>query len=96
METKVILSEKFSLQWRDALKSLVMTVITAVLTSIYEAVQKEGDLANLNWKVIVTTAIIAGVGYLIKNGVFEPAKVITQTTSNADAVQASKDIKKVV
>lgn len=96
METKVIKSEKYSLQWRDGLKSLVMAVISAVLTSVYEAIQKEGDLSKLNWKVIGTTALITAVGYLIKNGIFEPPKTIVVTESNAKTQEVTKDIKQIV
>lgn len=96
MEQKVITSEKYSLAWRDVLKSLVMTVITAVITSVYEAIQKEGDLANLNYKTIGVTALIAGFGYLIKNGIFEPPKTIVVSGTNAEAKSATKEVKQVV
>lgn len=96
METKVITSEKFSLQSRDYLKSLVMAVILAVLTSIYEAIQKEGDLTKLNWRIIGTTAVLTAVGYLIKNGIFEPPKTIVVAPSNADAKEVTKEVKKAV
>ena len=92
-QPKIITSEKFSLNWRDTAKSLVMTVIAAVFASIYEAIQKDGDLSRLNWKTIGVTALITGLGYLFKNGVLESPKTIVITSSNEQTKQVSKDIK---
>lgn len=96
MEPKVITSEKFSLSWRDTIKSLIVAVISAVFASIYDAIQKDGDLSRLNWKTIGLTALFTAIAYLFKNGVLEPPKTIVITQSNADTKQATKDIKQAV
>jgi hypothetical protein len=55
--------------WRlcqsDFIKGLVLTVLVAVLTVIYDSAMKNG--LNFDWPFIATTAIIAGAGYLLKN-----------------------------
>jgi hypothetical protein len=55
----------WSLCTSDFIKGLVLTVLTAVLTIIYDSVQ-QGSL-NFNWRMIATTAITAGAAYLLKN-----------------------------
>lgn len=73
-----------------------MTVIAAVLAVVYEAIQKSGDLSQLNWKTIATTAVITGLGYLFKNGILEPPKTIVVAESNSDIKQITKEVKETV
>lgn len=97
METKVILSEKYTLQLRDYVKGLGLAVASAVVSALYDVLTStSGSIEDIDWKVVLRIALTAGLLYIGKNWLVEPAKVITTTTNNADAVQASKDIKKVV
>lgn len=96
METKVITSEKYSVNWRDALKGLVVAVITAVLSTIYAAIEQGGDLADIGWGNVAKIAVTAGIGYILKNWLFEPPKTIVVTGSNDETKQLTKDIKQAV
>ena len=49
----------------DLSKGLILAVLTSVLTVIYTTVQA-GSL-SFDWKLIATTALTSGIGYLIKN-----------------------------
>lgn len=59
---------------KDLAKGLAVTVISAVLTVIYDSFSK-GSL-SFDWKLIAVTGGTAGIGYLIKN-LFTPAQVVT-------------------
>ena len=72
MKEQIVTSKKFSLNWLDAAKGLLMSVITGVLVSIESALQT----GELNWKKIAIAAAAAGVAYLLKN-FFTPATVKT-------------------
>jgi hypothetical protein len=65
MEEKVITSKKFSLNWLDTAKSLIMAVLTSVLTAVYDMLQVE-DLV-FHWKKIGVIALTSSIAYLIKN-----------------------------
>ena len=61
-------SNFFSLNWMDLLKGLLVAVIGAILTGIYEAI----TAGSLTWtwaffQPIVLTGVAAGIAYLIKN-----------------------------
>lgn len=58
-------SEIFSLDWRDAIKGLLVSVITSVFTIIENTIQA-GSL-TFNWKNIGFAALAAGMAYLSKN-----------------------------
>ena len=90
----VRLSKKFSLQLPDYVRGALMAVGAALLTVIQQSLQN--DKITLSWKYMATTALSTLVVYLIKNGVFEQAKVITTLPSNAKAEDAAVDIKKAV
>jgi len=83
METKTILSEKFSLQTRDFIKGLVMAVLTAVLAFFYE--WSENGFYEISWPTVGKVALGAAMAYIFKNWLVEPAKVITIAGSNRDA-----------
>ena len=54
----------FNLNLRDVIKGLVMTVLAAVLASIYQAVTNN---ASVDWNQVLQIAFSTGLGYLIKN-----------------------------
>ncbi len=73
METKIeVTSEQYKLDWKDLGKGLLVSVATAVLFVVQDALDA-GEL-EFNWKTIGKAAIAAAVGYLIKN-FFTPAKI---------------------
>lgn len=90
----VRLSQKYSIQVPDIIRGGLLAAGAAVLTVVQESLQK-GEL-NFNWKVIATTAVSTLVAYLLKNGLFEPAKVITTVDTNTKAQNATEKIKEVV
>lgn len=59
-------SELLKLNYRDLLKGFILAIITAITTYLYEVI-KNGDLTTFRWETILTTAVIAAVGYLTKN-----------------------------
>ena len=48
----------------DLLKGLLVAIITAVLTGVYNALQSG---VAIDWKIVLTTGVTAGIGYLLKN-----------------------------
>lgn len=76
-EKTVVTSPKFSLNWRDLLKGLGLSVGTAVLNIVLDSLNA-GDL-NFDWKKIGTVAITVAVAYLVKN-FFTPAMVTAPKT----------------
>jgi len=61
-------SNFFSLNWLDLGKGLLVAVIGAILTAVYQAIQS----GQLTWtwaffQPIVLTGVAAGIAYLIKN-----------------------------
>lgn len=59
-------SNFLNLNFKDFSKGLLVAVITAVLTYLYEVIQT-GDFTAIDWKMVGSTALIAAVGYLAKN-----------------------------
>lgn len=90
----VRLSKKFTLQVPDVIRGALMAVGAALLTAIQQSLQN--DEITLSWKYMATTALSTLVVYLVKNGVFEPAKVITTASSNLKAENAAEKINEVV
>lgn len=82
----VILSKKFSLIGRDYIRGLGMACLTAALVVIQSFIEN-GNL-SFDWKQIGMAAVGGGVGYLIKNGFFEPTKVITVVPDKANLPDA--------
>lgn len=74
MADKKIESKQFTLQTRDAIKGLVIAVLTAVITVVYTSL--EAGSLNFDWKAIGTTALTAALAYIMKNWL-EPTKTIT-------------------
>lgn len=64
--TNVITSKLLSLNTRDFLRGLALTVITAVVTTIYDAI-KDGGFAAINWELVLQVGLSSGLGYLLMN-----------------------------
>ncbi|HVW99732.1 MAG TPA: hypothetical protein VHA52_04700 [Candidatus Babeliaceae bacterium] len=90
----VRLSKKFSIQIPDVIRGGLMAVGAAMLTVIQQSVQN--NEWDFNWKFMATTAVSTFVVYLAKNGLFEPAKIVTTVDTNAKAVNATEKIKDAV
>lgn len=90
---KVILSKKFSLQGRDWVRGLIIAGLTSGLVVIQTSLDA-GDIV-FNWKQIGMAAIAGGVGYLLKNGLLEPSKVITEVPTQ-QAEKVTQEIKDTV
>jgi hypothetical protein len=54
-----------SLNTQDYLKGLLVSVLSAILTIVYQTVQS-GSL-TFDWKAIGTIATTAALGYILKN-----------------------------
>lgn len=93
METKVILSKQFTLNLRDFFRGLVMAVLAAVITIIYDSASA-GSL-DFDWKKIGTTAIIAACAYILKQFT-DKNKIITVVGSDASVTDTERQIKRVV
>lgn len=87
----VVLSKKFTLQWRDAIRGLLIAALTSALVVVQQAVET-GNL-KFNWPSIGMAAIGGGVAYLLKNWLIEPAKTIVVSDTNNKAVKATEAIK---
>lgn len=59
------MSQLFKLNIEDLLKGLILTVLTSVITVIYNTVNA-GSL-TFDWQAIGITAITSGLAYLLKN-----------------------------
>jgi hypothetical protein len=59
------MSQLFKLNIEDLLKGLILTVLTSVVTVIYNTVNA-GSL-TFDWHSIGITAITSGLAYLLKN-----------------------------
>lgn len=68
--------KQYRLNWHDALRGLIIAVLSPVFTVAIESLNK-GDLI-LNWKAMIVTAISAALGYILKN-FLEPTKVVTKS-----------------
>lgn len=75
-------SNFFNLNWSDFGKGFVVAVITALLTYLYEALQT-GDFTSIDWKVVLSTTVLAGVSYLFKNLV---------TNSEGEVLKKEEDV----
>lgn len=80
-------SKTGTLNWRDLLKGLLLTVISAVLTALLPLIQA-GNY-KLNWEMIITVASITGISYLLKN-LGSPAEIVV-TNATKETVAAVKD-----
>lgn len=87
MSTTVTTSQRFTLNFRDVLKGLIMAVILPVLTIIQTSISA-GSL-TFDWKLIGLTAAGGFVAYIIKN-FLSPAEIIV-TNPSKETVEAVKE-----
>ncbi len=93
METKVITSKQFSLQWRDYLKSAILSAVIAVLTAVQQSLDK-GEF-TFNWKTIAMVAVGAFVGKLLLAFVQTDRAIVIPGT-DTELKDTTKRIEKVV
>ena len=74
-------SDRFSLNWNDFLKGLIVAVIMPVLAIVQNSIA-EGEL-TFNWRLIGLTAIGGLVAYLIKNFLTDNVKSAEKTLEAA-------------
>lgn len=55
-------SNIFSLKWKDILGALISTVLVALIGYVMQV----GDVFKLDWHTIINTAVMAGLGSLLK------------------------------
>lgn len=71
--SKRVISEQFSLKWRDIVRGFILAVLTPALLIVQQSL--EAGSLTFNWHQIGMAAIAGGGAYLIKN-FLEPTKVI--------------------
>src|SRR5687768_760475 len=67
-------NKQYTLNYRDLLRGLLIAVITATITSVYEAIS-QGGFETIEWKETLAIAVTAGLSYLIKN-YFTPTEIV--------------------
>lgn len=87
----VITSKKFTLQWRDVIRGVLMAAMTSALVIVQQSVES-GNL-NFNWHSIAMAAVGGGVAYILKNWLIEPAKTIVTSDTNIKADNVAEKIK---
>ncbi len=69
-------SEKFNLDWADLGKGLIVAVLSAVITALYQIVSTGAFPTLQDLKAVGLIGLTAGLGYLVKN-YFSPSQTIT-------------------
>lgn len=67
-------NQQYTLNYRDALRGLLVAIITAVLTAALDALNV-GGIDSMNWKTIGVVGLTAGISYLVKN-FFTPTEIV--------------------
>lgn len=60
-------SEFLKLKKADFWKGLIVSVLTAAVTSLYNALLAATDFASFNWQSVVIASGAGFVGYILKN-----------------------------
>ena len=89
----VRLSKKYSLEVPDYVRGALLAAGSTALVFVQEWLDKE---EAFNWKLLIKVSASVFVSYLLKNGLFEKAKVVTTLPTNAKAENAVVDIKKAI
>jgi hypothetical protein len=71
--SKKVISKQFSLKWRDAVRGLIIAVLTPAIVIIQQSLQAGVFVFDL--KTIGMAAVGGGLAYLAKN-FLEPTKTI--------------------
>jgi hypothetical protein len=61
------MSKLFSLNWKDLLKGVVVTIFTTLTTSLIDILDTLSFPTNEQWKHILVAGLAAGSAYLLKN-----------------------------
>ena len=81
MATPNVTVSKFGgLNLQDAVKALILTVITSVLTIVYEGLIKGGAI---DWKAVGVIALTTAVSYILKNWLSPTQIVISNPTATS-------------
>lgn len=60
--------EMFKLGYKDAIKGVIMSVLSSVLTALLGIIQQNGlALTSAELKTVATVAVTTFLGYLLKN-----------------------------
>lgn len=89
----VRLSKKYSLQVPDYVRGALLAAGSTALVFVQEWADKDEDF---NWKLMIKISASVFVSYLLKNGLFEKAKVIVTAKTNLKAENANEKIVDVV
>jgi hypothetical protein len=68
-------NKQYTLNYRDVLRGLLIAVLTAVTTTIYEAITQPGGFDAIEWKEVGAIGVAAGLSYLLKN-FFTPTEIV--------------------
>ena len=61
------LSGFLELNWKDSVKGLFVAVVSGAITALLQVIQSGGlELGHAQLSMIVTTAVVSGLSYLIK------------------------------
>lgn len=86
-------NKQYSLNYRDLLRGLLIAVLTAVITFVYEIISQKG-FENIEWKEVLSIALAAGLSYLIKNWFTANEIVLVNPPADAlNAIQAGANVK---
>ena len=70
---KKIVSKQFSLKQRDAIRGIIIAILTPVIVIIQQSIK--ANIWVFNWEDIGMAAVGGGFAYLVKN-FLEPTKTI--------------------
>ena len=84
MAQQVVTSKKYSINWQDILKGLLIGTLTPVIV-IIQASLESGSLA-FNWHQIGMAAVAGFVAYIVKN-FLTPQQIITKAV-NSDGIDS--------
>lgn len=73
---KIVTSKKYTLNWRDAGKGLIVAVGSAVIAACQTAL--DPNTLNFNWRYVIGSGIAGAFAYLGKN-FFESSKIVIET-----------------
>lgn len=90
----VRLSKKYELAIPDYVRAALLAAGSTALVFVQEWLDKEAE--PFNWRLLIKVSASVFVGYLLKNGIFEKAKVVTTADSSVKAENAAVKIKEVV